>query len=182
METNGVPSRVLRPESFPTERRKDLNCDTFWKLMDRWHVPHRRALTLIGCEGETVEEVGRLSLTLSDEQAKVLSCLLQIDLTLAFVCVGCARYRINGVSPADGTVPLDAIGRCKSKPGCHSSLASGHQAEAVCESASVSQSYSNTFGLSRSASPRELVHSRTIKEHGQEQCAASAVACSLEEC
>jgi hypothetical protein len=35
METNGIPSRVLRAESLPAKRRKDLNSDIFWKLMDR---------------------------------------------------------------------------------------------------------------------------------------------------
>ena len=92
MEAHGVPSRILHPEPLLPERQKDLNCDTFWKLMDRWEVPTDRALTLIGGETEPVTETRRASFPLSDEQAKVVSCLLEIELTLAVAVVGRGRH------------------------------------------------------------------------------------------
>jgi hypothetical protein len=70
---------------LPPERQKDLNCETFWKLMDRWRVPTDRALTLIGHDAE---------------QAKVVSCLLEIELTL--VVAGAGRARRKRAAPANG--------------------------------------------------------------------------------
>jgi hypothetical protein len=64
------------------QRQKNLNCDTFWKLMDWWNVPTDRALTLIGRDAEPVAEAERPRFPLSDEQAKVVSWLLEIELTL----------------------------------------------------------------------------------------------------
>jgi hypothetical protein len=112
MRADGVPSPILCPETLPPERRKDLNCDTFWKLMDRWRVPTDRALTLIGLDTETVTETKRPSFPLSDEQAKVVPCLLEIELTLAVAGVGRGRHRKGSPGPWNGTVPLDAMGRC----------------------------------------------------------------------
>ena len=93
MARHGVSLRVLHPEPLPPERQKDLNCDTFWKLMDRWEVPTDRTLTLIGHEAEPVAETERPSFPLSDEQAKVVSCLLEIELTLTVAGAGRARSR-----------------------------------------------------------------------------------------
>ena len=112
MKPDGVPSRILRPEPLPPQRQKGLNCETFWKLMDRWEVPTDRTLTLIGGETEPVTETRRASFPLSDEQAKVVSCLLEIELTLAVAGVGRGRHRKGRPAPSNGTVPLDAMGRC----------------------------------------------------------------------
>jgi hypothetical protein len=109
MVRHGVSLRVLHPEPVPPERQKDLNCDTFWKLMDRWKVPTDRALTLIGRDAEQASETERPSFPLSVEQAKVVSCLLEIELTLT---VRDARSRKRSRAPAHETLPLDAMGRC----------------------------------------------------------------------
>jgi hypothetical protein len=112
MEAHGVPSRILHPEPLSPQRQKDLNCEIFWKLMDRWEVPTGRALTLIGRDTEPVTETGRASFSLSDEQAKVVSCLLEIELTLAVAALGRARHRKQSPVSADRTLPFDAMGRC----------------------------------------------------------------------
>ena len=112
MEGHSVPPRVLHPEPLPARRQKDLNCHTFWKLMERWEVPTDRALILIGCDAEPVAETERPVFPLSDEQAKVVSCLLEIELTLAVAVVGRGRQRKGSPVPSNGTVPLDAMGRC----------------------------------------------------------------------
>jgi hypothetical protein len=109
MVRHGVSLRVLHPEPVPPERQKDVNCDTFWKLMDRWKVPTDRALTLIGRDAEQASETERPSFPLSVEQAKVVSCLLEIELTLT---VRDARSRKRSRAPAHETLPLDAMGRC----------------------------------------------------------------------
>jgi hypothetical protein len=109
MVRHGVSLRVLHPEPVPPERQKDLNCDTFWKLMDRWKVPTDRALTLIGRDAEQASETERPSFPLSVEQAKVVSCLLEIELTLT---VRDARSPKRSRAPAHETLPLDAMGRC----------------------------------------------------------------------
>src|SRR3954471_24349251 len=88
MEPHGVSPRILHPEQLPSERRRDLSCDTFWRLMDRWEVPTDRALTLIGRDAVPVAKTERPSFPLSDEQTKVVSCLLEIELTLALAGVG----------------------------------------------------------------------------------------------
>src|SRR5689334_18582214 len=112
MDSDGVPPQVLHPTPLPPERQKDLNCGIFWKLMDRWQVPTDRALTLIGCDAEPVAETERPNFLLSDEQAKFVSCLLEIELTLAVAGVGRGRHREGNLAPSNGTVPLDAMGRC----------------------------------------------------------------------
>jgi hypothetical protein len=113
MKAHGVPRRVLHPEPPPPERQKELNCGTFWKLMDRWDVPTDTALTLIGRDAEpTAKTERRPSFPLSDEQAKVVSCLLEIELTLAVAGVGRGRHGAGSPAPSNGTVPLDAMGRC----------------------------------------------------------------------
>ena len=111
MGVHGVPPRVPRSEMLPPERQKGLNCETFWKLMARWHVPTDRALTLIGHDAEPVAKTERPSFPLSDEQAKVVSCLLEIELTLVVAGAGRARHRKRTAS-ANGPLPLDAMGRC----------------------------------------------------------------------
>ena len=45
-------------------------------------MPTDRALRLIGYEGRRLGELGRPEFEMSEEQARVLSCLLEIDLTL----------------------------------------------------------------------------------------------------
>jgi hypothetical protein len=112
MELHDVPARVLRPESLPPQRQKNLNCETFWKMMDRWEVPTDRALTLIGCDAEPVAETERPIFFLSDGQTKVVSCLLEIELTLAFAALGRAQHRKRSPVSADRTLPFDAMGRC----------------------------------------------------------------------
>jgi hypothetical protein len=50
---------------------------------------------------------------MSEEQAKVLSCLLEIDLTLTVAGLRNDRLRGRSRSPAmDGACPLDAMGHC----------------------------------------------------------------------
>ena len=122
MEVCGVPPRVLHPEPLPPERQKNLNCETFWKLMDRWAVPPDRALDLIGCDAKPGDEEPRPSFPLSDEQGKLLSCLLEIDLTLAVVEGERPRHHERRRPTTHATVPLDAIGRCDLSSGRHSTL------------------------------------------------------------
>jgi hypothetical protein len=112
MELHDVPARVLHPEPLSPQRQKDLNCDTFWTLMDRWKVPTDRALTLIGRCAEPVANTERPIFPLSDEQTKVVSCLLEIELTLAVAALGRARHRKQSPVSADRTLPFDAMGRC----------------------------------------------------------------------
>jgi hypothetical protein len=112
MEPHDVPPRVLHPEPLSPQRQKDLNCVTFWTLMDRWEVTTDRALTLIGHDAEPVANTQRPTFSLSDEQTKVVSCLLEIELTLAVAALGRARHRKQSPASADGTLPLDAMGRC----------------------------------------------------------------------
>ena len=57
-------------------------------------------------------EAERPSFPLSDEQAKVVSCLLEIELTLTVAGAGRARSRKRSRTPAHEILPLDAMGRC----------------------------------------------------------------------
>ena len=104
---NDVPPQVLHLGGVPKSRRKMLSPAKFWTLMERWGVARERALDLIG------EESWNPAGGLSDEQAKVLSCLLEIDLTL--LASGrrerCLHKR-NRKTPMDGSSPIDAMGRC----------------------------------------------------------------------
>ena len=81
--------------------------------MDRWNVPTDRALRLIGYEGRHLGEQGRPEFQMSEEQAKVLSSLLEIDLTLT---VAGLRNRLRGRSHSsamDGACALDTMGHCE---------------------------------------------------------------------
>jgi hypothetical protein len=104
MTAVGVPGPIPGPQTSPPERQKDLNCETFWKLMDRWHVTTDQALNLIGRNPEPMTATGRPRFPLSDEQAKIVSCLLEIELTLAVAAAGRVPSRV--------TVPLASMGRC----------------------------------------------------------------------
>jgi hypothetical protein len=115
MEPDRVPSRILAPGPVPPARRSALTCDTFWSLMDRWKVPKRRALALIGHRNGDSRSVarGRPHFALSDEQAKLLSCLLEIDLTLTVAGIAEDRLHRKNTSPLmAGDSPLDVLGRC----------------------------------------------------------------------
>ena len=94
------------------QRQRDLSCDTLWTLMDSWKVPTERALTLIGRDAEPVANIERPIFPLSDEQTKVVSCLLEIELTLAVAALDRARHRKQSPESADRTLPFDAMGRC----------------------------------------------------------------------
>ena len=104
---NDVPPQVLHLGGVPKSRRKTLSPAKFWALMERWGVTRERALDLIG--EESWNDAGEFS----DEQAKVLSCLLEIDLTL--IATGrrerCLHKR-SRKAPMDGSSPIDAMGRC----------------------------------------------------------------------
>ena len=77
-----VPERVLRPEPLSPERQRALSTDVFWNLMHRWQVPTTTALRAIGyCPSERHKDE-RPDFRLSEDQAKFLSCLLEIDLAL----------------------------------------------------------------------------------------------------
>jgi hypothetical protein len=81
--------------------------------MDRWKVPTDRALTLIGCDPEPIDDAHRRNFALSDEQARIVSCLLEIDLTLAVASVHDRRDSRRKASVlVTGNLPLDAMGRC----------------------------------------------------------------------
>jgi hypothetical protein len=112
MELHDIPPRVLHPEPLSSQRQKDLNCETFWKLMDRWEVPTDKALTLIGFAAEPTAKTERPSFPLTDEQAKVVSCLLEIELTLALAGAGRGQHRKESPARSNGTVPFDVMGRC----------------------------------------------------------------------
>ena len=113
MDTRSNPPRVLNPEPLSENRRSVLTSARFWALMDRWNVPTDRALRLIGYEGRQPGEQGRPEFQMSEEQAKVLSCLLEIDVTL--VVTGFREDRLHRRShsaPMEGVCPLDAMGHC----------------------------------------------------------------------
>ena len=104
--------RILNPEPLPENRRSMLTSARFWALMDRWNVPTDMALNLIGYEGRHLGEQGRPEFQMSEEQARVLSCLLEIDLTLT---VAGLRNRLRGRSHSsamEGACPLDTMGHC----------------------------------------------------------------------
>jgi hypothetical protein len=82
--------------------------------MDRWQVPTKRALAVIGhsegdCRSATEDKP---HFALSDEQAEFLSCLLEIDLTLTVASVAARRHRRRNTSPMAGRSPLDLVGTC----------------------------------------------------------------------
>ena len=113
MDTLSNPPRIPNPESLSENRRSVLTSARFWALMDRWNVPTDRALTLIGYEGRRLCEQSRPMFQMSEEQAKVLSCLLEIDLTLTVAGLRNDRLRGRSHSPAmKGACPLDAMGHC----------------------------------------------------------------------
>ena len=93
MQPHDVPPQLLHPEPLPLCRRRSLSSATFWALMDRWKVPTERALRLIGHD-DWRGRSDKPKFGMSEEQAKVLSCLLEIDLTLAMIdlekidCIG----------------------------------------------------------------------------------------------
>ena len=104
-----VPPQTLHPERVPEPRRRALSSDKFWALMDRWDVPTERALSLIGRKSSNDREGFRLS----DEQDEVLSCLLEIELTLVTLRRGGhCLHRRSGRPPMRGSSPIDAMGRC----------------------------------------------------------------------
>jgi len=112
MAPQGVPSRIQHPVPLPSHRRAVLTSDTFWSLMNRWKVANDRALSLIGYRhrGDRSE---RPRFMLSDQQAEVLSCLLEIDLTLtvAGIRVECLHQN-NATWSMAARTPLDALGEC----------------------------------------------------------------------
>ena len=110
MEAHGAPPGVARSEPQSSRRQRTISCDIFWNLMDRWKVPTDRALTLIGYDPEPIDVAQRRSFALSDEQARIVSCLLEIDLTLAVASAHDRRHRRRKAS-APGNLPLDAMGR-----------------------------------------------------------------------
>ena len=113
MEAHGVPPGVAGPELPSPERQRILNCDIFWNLMDRWKVPTDRALMLIGYDPQPIDGAQRRNFALSEEQARIVSCLLEIDLTLAVASVHDRRHRSRKASAlVAGNLPLDAMGRC----------------------------------------------------------------------
>ena len=113
MEAHGARPGVARSEPLSSRRQRTISCDIFWNLMDRWKVPTDRALTLIGYDPEPIDIAQRRSFALSDEQAKIVSCLLEIDLTLAVASVHDRRHRRRKASAlVTGDLPLDAMGRC----------------------------------------------------------------------
>jgi len=110
-----VPPRVLNPEPLPAPRRDALNSDTFWSLMDKWQVPPDRARTLIGYQGQPSRSA-RPNFRLTDEQGKVVSCLLEIDLTLAVAGLRGRRSHLPGLWPSVAAAsPLDVLGRCDAR-------------------------------------------------------------------
>ena len=53
-----MPPQVLRTEDLPTSRRENHSPAKFWELMDRWKLPTKRALELIGEEGYAESSIG----------------------------------------------------------------------------------------------------------------------------
>ena len=85
------PERVFQPEPLPPERQQALSANVFWNLMDRWQVPTTTALRAIGCRPSERDKNERPDFRLSDDQAKFLSCLLEIELTLTLAELGYQR-------------------------------------------------------------------------------------------
>jgi hypothetical protein len=115
MEPQAVPFQLLDPAPLPPRRRKAVNSDTFWSLMDRWKVSEDRALSLIGHNdaGSNWVRRERPRFALSDQQAQVVSCLLEIDLTLTVAGVGEDQLHRRIAQPSTcGESPLGALGRC----------------------------------------------------------------------
>ncbi len=113
MKVRAVPPRLLRTEALSSGRRKELSSEKFWALMDRWNVPTERALKLIGHNAGEPGRSRRPRFSLSEQQAKLMSCLLEIDLTLA---VAPARQdclqRWKPPPWMGGDSVLDAMGEC----------------------------------------------------------------------
>ena len=121
MEAQSVPSRIRKPEPPPSDRRRALSSEKFWALMGRWNVPDDRALRLIGLDrpSERTKRATKPGFQLSDEQAKVLSCLLEIDLTLTLAEVQAQQHPGREVpshsevlSLTSRGLALDETGRC----------------------------------------------------------------------
>lgn len=92
------PPQILEPRPLSPARRRTLNAAKFWALMERWGIPTDRALQLIGQRRQGSSE-RRLNFSLSERQAQVLSCLLEIDLTLTLAAIEGADHRCRGASP-----------------------------------------------------------------------------------
>src|SRR4051812_48974762 len=81
--------------------------------MDRANVPTETAASLIGEEGRCVCKQGRPKFHMSEEQAKVSSCLLESDLASTVAGLRNDRLRGRTHSPAtEGACALDAMGHC----------------------------------------------------------------------
>ncbi len=107
-----VPERVLHPVPLPPARQQALSAEVFWKLMDRWKVPTTTALTAIGyCPSEADKAAERPDFRLSDDQAKFLSCLLEIELTLTVAEIGRQRTG-KGALPIDRMLLLENVQQC----------------------------------------------------------------------
>src|SRR5690348_7142776 len=85
------PPKIPEPRALPPARRRALNAAKFWMLMDRWKVSTAGALKLIGMAGGTSAD-RRPNFSLSDRQAEVLSCLLEIDLTLTLTALAGGKH------------------------------------------------------------------------------------------
>jgi hypothetical protein len=115
MEAQRFPSRDRKPEPPPPDSRRALSSEKFWALMGRWQVPDDRALSLIGQDrpAKRTQRAGKPKFKLSEAQAEVLSCLLEIDLTLTLAEVQAQQHPGEGVlSLAGRRLPLDEMGRC----------------------------------------------------------------------
>jgi hypothetical protein len=107
------PPQVPDPQPLPPARRKALNAAKFWTLMERWKIPCDRALNLIGQTRLRRSSEVRPFFRLSGRQAQVLSCLMEIDLTLTLAALENSRHRKLRASPTlTEAVPLESLGRC----------------------------------------------------------------------
>ncbi len=105
------PPQILEPRPLPPSRRRTLNVAKFWALMDRWKISTDRALELIGRNPRRSRSRERWHFRLSDRQAKVLSCLLEIELTLTLAAMNEGKHLWRQACPLlDDVVPLEALG------------------------------------------------------------------------
>jgi hypothetical protein len=107
-----IPERILNPEPVTAKRRRVLSADAFWKLMDRWQVPKAAALKVIGFSPSETDGEEQPEFELSEDQAKFLSCLLEIDFTLTLAEVGHQKTERNLSQSLSRMVVTDETCRC----------------------------------------------------------------------
>jgi len=102
----------LEPRPLPPARRDTMDAARFWTLMDRWQIPPDRALDIIGTSCRRRLSKTRPNFKLSARQAQILSCLMEIEMTLTLAAVeGRLHGKRRTFQALQEVVPLEALGR-----------------------------------------------------------------------